>query len=356
MVTNRRPNPLRGSATSELAARRGWTVLDLVLVLVTFLLNLIILLPSIQVARDESRKVQCQANLKVIGSSLHQYHELHDSLPPGYVLNENREYAGWSWSMKLLPQIGATDLAAKLDAHDKHGLKSLADHQELRQVMASFRCPTDSGTEYCENVAVAVDGVTEGHVNPSTVNWRNMLPRSTYFGNAGFLHVRNGGIQYNSPGIPTFLISLTNAGSLGHSGEPKTVATQYCDQKHFGGCFAQNSRVRFIDFCDGTSNSLMVGERYSPLTTSAEVEPSVGHGTWIAVPDCTTAAGLAMAMGDAAVRINIGMPRREPTTGFGSLHQDGAAFLLGDGSVRFLREDIDLEVYRKVSTICDSTR
>lgn len=356
MQRTRPSNSEQSRATSLSAVRKGWAFIDVVLVLVTLLLNLIILLPSIQVARDESRKVQCKANLKVIGSGLHQYHDLHNRLPPGFVLSENGAYTGWSWSTKILPHIGAADLAAKFDGHYQLGLNAAKDHQELRQVLASFRCPTESGTEYCENVSVASGGVSEGNVDPSPVNWRMVFPRSTYFGNAGFLHVRNGGIQYNTPGIPTSVAALTNPGSIGHRGEPKSMTTQYCDQRHFGGCFAQNSRVGFIDVTDGTSNSLMVGERYSPFVKSGEDEPSVGHGTWIAVPDCTTSAGLAMAMGDAAVRINIGMPGREPTTGFGSLHKGGATFLLGDGSIRFLREDIDLEIYRKLSTICDSRR
>ncbi|MBL8813603.1 MAG: DUF1559 domain-containing protein [Planctomycetaceae bacterium] len=356
MQSNRSSNSEQNRATPQPDVRRGWAILDAVLVLVTLLLNLIIVLPSIQVARDESRKVQCQANLKVIGSGLHQYHDLHNRLPPGFVLSENGAYTGWSWSTKILPHLGAAELAAKLDGHYQHGLNAVKDHQELRQVIASFRCPTDSGTEYLEDVRVASGAVTDGDVDPSTVNWQRTFPRSTYFGNAGFLHVRNGGIQYNTAGIPTSVAALTNAGSLGHRGEPKTQATQYCDQRHFGGCFAQNSRVGFIDVTDGTSNSLMVGERYSPLVASTEDASTVGHGTWIAVPDCTTSAGLAMAMGDAAVRMNIGMPGREPTTGFGSLHKDGATFLLGDGSVRFLREDIDLEIYRKLSTICDFKR
>lgn len=335
-------------------ARHGWAILDVLLVVVTLLLNLIIVLPCIQQARDESRKSQCQMNLKLIGRGLHQYHEQHESLPPGFVLSENGPYGGWAWSQKILPQIGASDLAAEFQTRSDEGLAAVQQHAALRQVMSTFRCPTEAASEYVDHVSVASGSVVDGIVTSSVENWSDVFPRSTYFGNAGFLYASNGGIRYNTHGIPTSLWPLTNAGSLGARG--KSIASQYCDQRLYGGCFGQNSRVRYLDFTDGTSNALMTGERYAPVTAASHADQVAGHGTWVAVPDCTKAAGLAMTLGDAAVKINIGMPGREPTTGFGSLHREGAMFLLGDGSVRFLSENIDLVAYRRLSIISDSTR
>jgi hypothetical protein len=97
----------------------------------------------------------------------------------------------------------------------------------------------------------------------------------------------------------------------------------------------------------------MIGERYSPADASTA---AVGNGTWIGVPDCTRAQGLAMALGDASVRLNIGMPLREPTTGFGSLHHGGAFLLMGEGSARFISQAIDLEVFRFLSVIDEGNR
>lgn len=101
---------------------------------------------------------------------------------------------------------------------------------------------------------------------------------------------------------------------------------------------------------DGTSNTLMLGERYVPANSNLG---SIGHGAWIGVPDCTRASGLAMSLGDTSIRMNSGAYSRAETTGFGSAHRGGAHFMFADGSVHFLSQQIDLPIYRDQSTIDD---
>jgi hypothetical protein len=128
------------------------------------------------------------------------------------------------------------------------------------------------------------------------------------------------------------------------------VPHRYCDPANFRGVFGQNSLTKFDDITDGTASTLLVGERYTP---KHDGPGAVGHGTWVGVPDCSTAAGLAMALGDTAVGLNTGARTRAETTGFGSPNVGGAHFVLADGSVRFLSETIDMAVYRDLSTIAD---
>ena len=68
------------------------------------------------------------------------------------------------------------------------------------------------------------------------------------------------------------------------------------------------------------------------------------------MPDCSRTAGLAAALGDTSVKLNLGSKNRAETTGFGSLHGGGALILIGDGSVRFLSESIAITTYRDLST------
>lgn len=345
-----------GSHGNRFAWPRGLTVLDVLLVLATILINIVILGPLILEARESDRSNRCKMNMQQICVAIHQYNDLHGALPPGFELNLNGPYTGWSWNQKILPQLGHPDLAARFSGVKSEGIAAVRDQADLAQDIPLLRCPSNPVEERLQNTHVVLTPVVEGTVAAASENWSRVFPRTNYFGNAGYLYVTFHGIQYNTAGNPTIIWPLSNAGSIGHRGTSKSVANWYCDQRQFGGSFGQNSHITFGHFCDGTSNSLMIGERYSPLTSNMETRPVTGHGTWIAVPDCTQAQGVAMALGDAAIRINAGMPRRNPTTGFGSMHEGGAYFGLGDGAVRFLSQNIDLEIYRKLSIICDANR
>jgi hypothetical protein len=309
-----------------------------------------IFLPLVSSARESSRRTQCRDNLKQIGMAIWQYHESHQYFPEGFQLSSSGNYLGWGWGTRILPHMNAPRYWQANEAHLAKGIFGLPESPEFRQRMPSFSCPSDVGGETVPQAFVVNEKVVEGVVSPGTENWSRRFPRSNYFGSVGYLQVEVGGIQYNAAGTPTSIAPLTNAGSLGNTGPIRSPEHRYCDQKHFGGYFGQNSRVKAADVHDGTSNTIMIGERYSPADSTLS---AVGHGTWIGVPDCTRAQGLAMSLADASVRINIGMRLREQTTGFGSLHGDGSFFALGDGSVKFITREVDMAVFRNLSVISE---
>jgi hypothetical protein len=102
------------------------------------------------------------------------------------------------------------------------------------------------------------------------------------------------------------------------------------------GSFFQNSQLSFSAFHDGLSNTLIVGERSSRL----------GNPTWVgAVPGAHR----------SAARV-VGRSGRAPNdllndfSDFSSYHLAGANFLIGDGSVRLINDEIDLSLYRALTT------
>lgn len=330
----------------------GVTIVEVVLVLSVIFLNVAIFLPLVNSARESSRRTQCRDNLKQIGMAIWQYEESHKSFPAGFEVSSSGKYLGWGWSTRILPHLNAPSNWQSIEPYRAKGIYGWPRSTEFRQPMPSFSCPSDVGEEMVPHAFVVSENVVDGVVSPGTENWARRLPRSNYFGSVGYLQVEVGGIQYNAAGTPTSLAPLANAGSLGNTGPLRSAEHRYCDQKYFGGYFGQNSRVKVTEVHDGTSNTIMIGERYSPADSSLN---AVGYGTWIGVPDCTRAQGLAMSLADASVRINIGMPLREQTTGFGSLHGDGAFFALGDGSVRFITREIDIVLFRNLSVISEYT-
>ena len=123
------------------------------------------------------------------------------------------------------------------------------------------------------------------------------------------------------------------------------------------GAFYQNSRVCFRDMTDGTSNTLVVGERAAKTvpTTPAGSNPEAYYSTWVGNVrggGATDNYGPARCVGAA-----LTAPNSEDEIpydfqqGFASPHPGGAQFLIGDGAVRLVNDDVDRLIYRQICTI-----
>lgn len=353
MIASRVDDRMNRRSPSAKWDPRGLTRLEVLLMSSGLILITSILLSLVQQLREEARRVQCRQNLKQVALAVHHYHDAWECFPAGFEIGRNGNYLGWGWNLNVLPYMDATDLYQQVEPHLAEGIHGLAATAEFKRQLATLRCPSDATAETGPRAMVVTAQVVDGIVAEATEEWPGRLPRSSYFGNAGYLQIEAGGIQYNAAGIPSSIMPLVNAGSLGHIGKNPPRDHRYCDQKSFGGIFGQNSSVPLRSIADGTTNTFMIGERYSPADSTAS---AVGHGTWLGVPDCTRAQGLAMALADASVRINMGMSDREQMTGFGSVHPGGAFFVMGDGSVRFIDQTIDLVLFRELAVINDCHR
>jgi len=327
--------------------RAGITWIEVLVVLGILLLVVAFCLPAVRVAREPARRMQCKNNLKQIGLGLHNYHDTHQSYPPGYLINPDGPYLGWSWGLFVAPYV---DSITTVDF--PKGLHANLDR--INSARGSvFCCPSAGETVPLEHALIVTADVADGVVTPGDVDIPLRFPRSHLFGVAGYLRAEAGGIDREHSEVIDPKGTFMNRGSLGQIGNACSSAHRYCDPQNFQGVFAQNSGTKQQDIKDGTSNVFMVGERYMPgLTTAA----TVGHGTWIAATDCSTSTGLANVLGDTSVPLNAGHLGIRPTTGFGSHHIGGSHFLLADGSVKFISDKIGIGLYRDLSTINDGRR
>ncbi|MDR3636213.1 MAG: DUF1559 domain-containing protein [Isosphaeraceae bacterium] len=83
--------------------RAGFTLIELLVVIAIIAVLIALLLPAVQAAREAARRAQCVNNLKQIGIALHNYHSTVNSLPPGQL--EGTNWCDWSAHAMMLPYL-----------------------------------------------------------------------------------------------------------------------------------------------------------------------------------------------------------------------------------------------------------
>ena len=98
----------------KLTMKRGFTLIELLVVIAIIAILIALLLPAVQQAREAARRSQCKNNMKQIGLALHNYHDVYNTFPPGYVGQTDVSilagYGLWSWSALILPYIDQAPL------------------------------------------------------------------------------------------------------------------------------------------------------------------------------------------------------------------------------------------------------
>lgn len=289
--------------------RSAFTLIELLVVIAIISILIGLLMPAVQGAREAARRIQCSNNLKQIGLALHNYHDTHNAFPPGYISNVDASGTetgpGWGWPGLILPQMEQAPLFNRIDISFpiQHDINSFARSQSIPTLL----CPSDSAPQIW---LTQRRDLSSGNLLSDICE----VASSNYVGVFGT----------TEPGV---------------DGD---------------GIFSRNMAVRFRDIVDGTSTTLLVGERSFRL----------GEATW------TGAVAGAVIVADGSDGVGTGPP--EPAAGlvlghtgdgngpgaprahvnqFHSLHHGGGAqFAFCDGHVAFLSSSIDYGVYQALTT------
>lgn len=309
--------------------KQGFTLIELLVVIAIIAILIALLLPAVQQAREAARRTQCRNNLKQLGLALHNYHDVFNTFPPGYTARglsasdpvTAETGPGFAWSFAILPQMEQTNLVNQVNtdgnAQDLNNIQAVQG-----TVLSAFLCPSDAAPDSFE--------VTD------TASNTYVLPRSNY------------------PGILGYASVTMNAGRA-------------------SGVFYRNSRTKFRDITDGTSNTICVGERKAKHDFNQPNPPVDAFTTWYAaIPQVIRNAGMAGMMsgmtegpgsmvlghvGQPAMMSMMAMHATPNNTNhivhFSSQHTGGVQFLLCDGSVHFLSENISYDVFRNLGERAD---
>ena len=263
--------------------KRGFAFVEVLVIVGLIVVGMALLLPAIQQSRQDARRVQCKNNLKQLGLALHNYHDTYGTFPPGWVSLAGAPGHGAriGWQTSILPYIDQAPLYNKVDFH-KPPLEADGKPGKLFQtVLPVYRCPVDPA--------------------PTLNPLRGEFATSNYSGNYGDVPAR-----LSPLGLGDFWPGAVDAPMKSR------------------GLFARNSSVRIQHITDGTSNTLMVGERGF----------ASGAGIWVGVTDnaheddCLTDSS----------------HRSRPNAGwssYSSRHAGGVHMLMCDGSVRFVNETVE---------------
>lgn len=264
---------------------RGFTLIELLVVIAIIAVLIALLLPAVQQAREAARRTQCRNNLMQIGLALHNYEMAHEVLPSGVVnatgpINNRPDGYHAGWLLQILPQIEQQNVYNAVDF--TQSVYHVANGRVRAAQINVFFCPSSSAP---------ISGTTPAGAS---------VCHTTYAGNH---HHTEAPIAEDNTGV-----------------------------------FFLNSAIRYEDITDGSSNTIFVGEK--------PVDPDdLGwtSGTRATLRNGGTFGRIGANLpqrGGGALPVDTGMDDPLYVGGFGGPHVGGASYVFGDGSVRFLSQNI----------------
>jgi prepilin-type N-terminal cleavage/methylation domain-containing protein len=318
--------------------RRGFTLVELLVVITIISMLMALLMPAVQAARESARRAVCMNNEKQIALAMMMYEGAHQKFP-GYVNTitdsaNNTVYV--NWVVMTFPYIEHNDLWKNW-----HTAGSASPAPVLNVYLKLFVCPsnpTDTSTVgstplgYCVNTGI--------NDSSSSCAFAGSLGRPTSGNNGGY-EQKSDGVFFDQSGINRY--KHPTPSSSPPSPWPMTMSLDYLTQH------------------DGSSNTLMLSENIQNITNTVSWGGSINSGIssindfselhlgfqWDGTctnntPTYKINSQLIASVPDASTNTN-GMP---PS----SRHGSGVVVSFCDGRQEFLRDDINYNTFQHLMT------
>jgi prepilin-type N-terminal cleavage/methylation domain-containing protein/prepilin-type processing-associated H-X9-DG protein len=323
-------------------SHRGFTLIELLVVIAIIAVLIALLLPAVQAAREAARRSQCVNHLKQIGLGMHNYHDVNGSLPPGV-----KSCCWGTWLVFMLPQLEQTPLwnawnfggdylyyQGQYDSPLRYG--GVANITVTSARVETYMCPSDGNGNTTTTIGVTISGVTR------------YVTSQNYVVNFGNLHTAQPSSYMNVPFLGAPFADI--------DGKATGVSTGA------GGQYVFN----FSTISDGLSNTLLASECLVGTGTGGQYSASYdlrGFSWWgsaasfvgwllpnTSLPDVTESSAYCV----------YPSPRNPPCTqptstlpkmnAARSKHPGGVNVATADGSVKFIKNSISLNIWRALSS------
>lgn len=321
--------------------RRAFTLIELLVVIAIIAILVALLLPAVQQAREAARRTQCRNNLKQIGLALHNYHSSYRCFPIGTQHN----YTKANWRVALLPYLDqapvynqinfAQNIAMTYPGPDPDDQNPVLSHL----VVPAFVCPSSTLDPIPKNIK----------------GWTTNFERA-------MIHMYVG-IMGSDPHPVTGQTTCRAISPYGDTGN-------YSDT----GLLLVNEIAKFSGATDGTSNVIIVGEQSGVFTDGVDSRIQ-GYSGWSGGAfhaqdhggdgkpvsqwrNCGSSPSAGGSANNAVTAVRYspnkvassaeGTGWRGPNTILSSFHTGGVHVAIADGAVRFVGDNISLDLLRKL--------
>jgi prepilin-type N-terminal cleavage/methylation domain-containing protein/prepilin-type processing-associated H-X9-DG protein len=325
--------------------RRAFTLIELLVAIAIIGVLIALLLPAVQAAREAARRAHCMNNMKQIGLAIANYESSRGCIVSGYISasgslsmfavpgynpdpQTNDNGPGWGWLALILPE---TEQAPLYNAINFSLPTWVAQNSTaVTTQVGIYLCPSaNNPNSTCKMV--------DANLNPLPVA-NQVFARANYQYNMGWndTSITPANIDYDDP------------------------------KKGCNGPIYRNSGIKLADVSDGLSNTVFAGEKTPYLADASWVGiiPGYRHFAYNAFASLGTGgAGVNFDYPGAILAVHSGPSLYEspvvihpPNSPVGhtdemySLHPGGANVLMGDGSVRFIKQSIHLLTWQALSS------
>jgi prepilin-type N-terminal cleavage/methylation domain-containing protein/prepilin-type processing-associated H-X9-DG protein len=338
--------------------RQGFTLIELLVVIAIIGVLISLLLPAVQAAREAARRAQCVNNIKQIVLACFNYENQVGAFPPDSIADGVWVGTWWAWPSFILPQMEQAPIYNGIN----YSLSCCnpANVTIDMILIKSFLCPTDDSA-HLFNDRLYIDD------NLATFGQQRTAAPTNYVGNQG--DMQNYTI-FDSLCVDPVQIAFLAANQYVSNGcTPPPLPQGQMGQAPFRGIFGDCSNaasIRIAQITDGTSNTMMIGEN----------SPNLNSGlAWVSGNDIYATTILPMnwmtnikngqtdpSTGEVCVPTQQAWNPPVPTQfvhcfnnqwyyqGFKSFHPGGCNFGFADGSVRFLKQSINVLTYMALSS------